>query len=183
MNINKMSSKKIILFSAILVVLIASVVTAIIIISSNSGEKPSEELINAVQTTWKSAKSDEQPKYLTKIDSLSSYKLKSVEKEDGQQVITAVVTSPDLKTQLSKIEYKDLPQTEDTEAINNFLCEQIEKADVIKTEATVYAVETNGEYKISFSEEFVNAMTGNLYSYSQTALTDILQMQKDGETE
>ena len=79
--------------------------------------------------------------------------------------------------------------------INSFLCDGIEKSEMITTVTYIYAYErTSNEvdcihekadcesslsmdnrYEISFSKEFIDAMSGNVYSYSQAKIADILQ--------
>lgn len=177
---NFFTNKKLLIVGAILIMSAIVVIVSIMVIGDVS-KKPSNELITAVDTTWNSAKSEEEPTYLKKLDELSSYELNSVKREDDTYVIKATVTAPDLGGQLSQLDYSEFPQNNNVDDINTFLCEQIEKSKIKKTTAEVYAYKINGEYHISFSNGFADAMSGNLYSYSQTALVDILQKYEKGE--
>lgn len=181
MNIKNFFTKKnsLIIGGIFIITVIAATVSIIVI--GNVSKNPSKELITAVDTTWNSAKAEEQPMYLNKLDDLSSYELHSVKHEDDRYVIKATVTAPDLGGQLSKLDYSEFPQIESTEDINTFLCEQIEKSKTKKTSAELYAYKINGEYQITFSDDFADAMSGNLYSYCQTTLVDILQKYEGGE--
>lgn len=181
MNIKNFFTKKnsIIIGSVFMVTIIVTVVLVLIIV--NISKKPSKDLIAAVDETWLSAKAEEQPAYLSKLDKLSSFKLNSVKRENNTYVISATVTAPDLGSQLSELDPSELPQNEKTEDINTFLCEQIEKSKIKKTTSFIYAYKINGEYHITFSDEFADAMSGNLYEYSQKAYLDILQKYKEGE--
>lgn len=170
------SKKKIIIVFSVCIIVFLLVLAMLFF-----NNKPNKELIVAVDKAWNTAKTEDQPEYLTKLDELTSYELNSVEQEGDRYIIEASVMAPDLGGQLSKIDYSKLSQTESTEDINAFLCEQIEKAEIQKTISYIYAYKINGKYQISFSENFVDAMSGNLYSYSQTTLVDMLQKYMEGE--
>lgn len=178
MDIKNLFTKRniFILIGALVVIIIAIIVLVFIL-----GGKPSKDLVTAVDTAWSSAKVEEQPTYLSKLDELSSYKLDSVEHKDDTYIISATVTAPDLGGQLAKLNAAELPQGNNAENINDFLCKQVEKAETKETKALIYAYKINGEYHITFSNEFADAMSGNLYEYSQKAYLEILQKYEEGE--
>lgn len=178
MNIKNFFTKRNIF---ILIGVLAAIIIAIIGLVSVLGGKPSKDLINAVDTAWFSAKTEDQPAYLSKLDELSSYKLNSVKREGDTYIILATVTAPDLGGQLSKLDSSQLPRENNTDTINAFLCGQIEKSQVEKTTAEIYAYKINGEYHITFSDEFADAMSGNLYEYSQKTYLEMLQKYEEGE--
>ena len=165
----------------ILVGILVVIIIAIIVLVFMFGGKPSKDLITAVDAAWSSAKVEDQPTYLSKLDELSSYKLDSVEHEDDTYIISATVTAPDLGSQLSKLDSSELPQNNNAEDINDFLCKQIGKAEIKETKALIYAYKINGEYHITFSDEFADAMSGNLYKYSQKTYLEMLQKYEEGE--
>lgn len=139
-------------------------------------EPTQEALALAVESAWLSAQSPEQPAFLTKLDEMSSYELHSVEPlENGRYLLKMVVTAPDLGGQLMKLGYAQLPQENNENELNTFLCEQIDKAEVKQSEAAIMAVSVDGEYHITFSDDFVDAMSGGAYSYSRQAMVDMLQ--------
>lgn len=181
MNVKNLFTKKNCLILGGILIFVVIVAVVLILVFGNISKRPSDDLIMAVNTAWDSAKSEELPTYLKTLDELSSYELNSVKREEDRYAITATVTAPDLSSQLSKIDYSELPQTQNEEDINAFLCEQIKNCKIKKTAAEVYAYKINGEYHISFSDDFADAMSGNLYSYSQTAFVDILQKYTEGE--
>lgn len=173
---NILTKRNIFIFVAILVIAVIATILTIVI-----GRKPSKDLINAVDTAWSAAKSEDQPAYLARIDELSSYKLNSVKKKGDRYIIEATVIAPDLGSQLTQLDFSEFPQSNNTNDINSFLCEQIEKTQKKETTALVYAYRIDGEYHITFTDEFANAMSGNVYKYAQSAFIEILQNYKEGE--
>lgn len=164
------------------VLIFFAVITAILVLTLGvNGKKPDAKLTSAVDAAWDNAKTENQPEFLTKIDELSSFKLTKVQKEDGRYIIKATVTAPDLSEKLSKLEQSELPQNNNPEELNKFLCKQLEDTKIKNTDSIIYAFIENGEYHITFSEEFVDAMSGNLYSFSKKAYMEILQNYNEGE--
>ena len=165
----------------ILIGVLAIIIIAIIVLVFVLGGKPSKDLIAAVDTAWTAGQTEDQPAFLSKLDELSSYKLNSVKREDDTYIISATVTTPDLGSQLAKLNSSELPQNNNTEDINDFLCKQIEKSETKETKALIYGYKINGEYHITFSDKFADAMSGNLYEYSQKTYLEILQKYEEGE--
>lgn len=180
MNIKKLLSKRnVVILIGVCIVITIMVVSVLLFKKPNS--KIDNKMMIAVKNTWATTQTEEQPLYLTKLEESSSYELISVTNEDGLYIITAEITAPDVSKQLQTVDAEDFPKTEDENEINQFLCEQIEKSKTVKTKADIYAYEINGEYQISYSDSFINAMSGNLCTYSQTALTDMLEKFAKGE--
>ena len=181
------TDKKVWILVVSLVVVIGGVAAALLLMPKQRETQlpdaavPEEELIAAVQESWSAAVAADQPAYLTMLGEMASYTLGSVSKEEGLYVIEATVTAPDLGGRLSEMDNADLPRSADAEDLDTFLCEQIGKADMREITAAVLAYETDGGYHISFSEEFVDAMSGYLYTYSRWALLDMLQTDGGGE--
>ncbi|MBR2152478.1 MAG: hypothetical protein IJ944_04255 [Clostridia bacterium] len=178
MNIKNFFTKRNIF---ILIGVFAVIIIAIIVLVSVFGGKPSKDLIAAVDTAWTAGQTEDQPAFLSKLDELSSYKLNSVKREDDTYIISATVTAPNLGGQLSELDSSELPQNNNAEDINDFLCKQIEKSETKEIKALIYAYKINGEYHITFSDEFADAMSGNLYEYSQKTYLEILQKYEEGE--
>lgn len=177
MNIRNILTKKNILI-LVGILAIAVIATILIIVISR---KPSKDLINAVDTSWNAAKAEDQPAYLAKIDELSSYKLNSVEKEEDRHIIEATIIAPDLGSRLAQLDFSEFPKNNNIDDINAFLCEQIKKTQMKETTAVIYAYKINGEYHITFTDEFADAMSGGVYKYAQTALVEMLQKYEGGE--
>ena len=178
MNIKSFFTKRnILIFTGVLALAIIATIVLIILFSG----KPSKGLIAAVDTAWAAAKAEDQPAYLSKLDELSFYKLNSVEREDDTYIISATVVAPDLGAQLIQLDSSEFPQNNNADDIDSFLCEQIEKSQIKKTKAEIYAYKINGEYHISFSDGFADAMSGNLYQYSREIYFEMLQKYEKGE--
>lgn len=178
MNIKNFFTKRsVFIFIGVLAVIVIAIIVLVFMLSG----KPSKDLIAAVDTAWTADQTEDQPAYLSKLDELSSYKLNSVKHEDDTYIISATVTAPDLGGQLTQLDSLELPQNNDADDINAFLCEQTEKAEIKKTDAEIYAYKINGEYHITFSDKFADAMSGNLYEYSQKTYLEILQKYEEGE--
>lgn len=180
MNFKLLSTKRngLILGGFILVILFS---LAILVYINGTKSKPTDEIIEAVENAWKNVNLEEQPAYLKKLSEKASYTLKTVKKEDGRLLIAVTINAPDLNSRLSSLKLTDFPQSKDSNEINNFLCEQIEKSNQKKSETFIYATKLNNEYHISFSNEFVDQMSGGIYSYSQTTLIDMLTSYTEGE--
>lgn len=172
-----LTRKKFLIVAIPLFVVIISIIISCLVLNT----KLKQELTVAIDSTWNSSKSDEQPNYLSKIDELSSYKINSTKKNDDGYIITVTVTAPDLSTKLSQLDHSDLPQKNNKQEIDRFLQKQVEGAEIKDTEAIIYAHKINDEYYITFSDEFADAMSGKLYSYSKKIYSEILQKSKEGD--
>lgn len=172
MNIKNFFTKKNILISScILVGVVLLIFTLVFFINS----KPSKILIADVDNAWTASKEENQPEYLNKLDELSSYKLNSVKRENDRYIINTTVTAPDLCEQLDKLDSAEFPQGKDVKAINTFLCQQIEKSKIKKTNTKIYAYKIDEKYHITFSDDFADAMSGNLYEFSRKAYLDVIK--------
>lgn len=171
----KLTKNSVIVITVVIAAICLLTISLIFVLNNKNDSSIDESLIDSIDKKWSSAKSDNQPKYLTEIDKKSSYEIKSVKKDGDFYTIKAIITAPDLGDQLLKLGYETLPNTDDTNEIDEFLCEQLEMAENKQTEAYIYAEFFDEKYNISFSDDFVNAMSGNLYSYSQKSLIDMLE--------
>lgn len=174
---NFLTKKNILIFAVGLMVIV--LVTLICFLVVNMQTK--KTLVSAIDTSWNSSKIDDQPTFLEELDKLSSYKINSVKREKSTYLINATVTAPDLGGQLAQLDSSELQQTKVPEDINAFLCEQIKKSQIKKTDVEIYAYKINGEYHISFSDAFADAMSGNLYKYSKDTFIELLQKYDGGE--
>ena len=124
---------------------------------------------------------ENQPRYLTELNRLSQYTVNSVKKVDDVYVVKVTVSAPDLGSIMKTFDYSNLPSTENTDEINSFLCEQLKFAEIIKTETYIHAYKIDDTYQILFSDEFVDAMCGKLYTYAQSSFVDMMQGYLNGE--
>lgn len=121
-----------------------------------------EQIAAAIEQTWNEAVGDDEPAYLQEIGKRSSYEIISMEGEN-EYIIHTVVTGIDMSGELDSMSMEELPQ--DEAEINALLIEMIGRCPQVETEAVIYAQHTEDGYQIAFSDTFVDAMSGKLYSY------------------
>ncbi len=165
-----------------LLIAIAIVALIVLFILLFNGIKTKKEISTAINNTWNEIVNIEnQPQYLMELNDLSQYTVKSVKKVDGVYVVKATVSAPDLGAIMKTFDYNKLPNTENADEINSFLCEQLKTAEIVKTKAYIHAYKVDDTYQISFSDEFVDAMCGKLYTYAQSSFVDMMQGYSKGE--
>ena len=131
-----------------------------------------DDACRIVNDNWKTstAVDGEMPEFLVHIDSIAEFEILSMTTKDDSLLLQAKVSAPDVGASLSQIDLFSLdPNSVDIDA----LLKNAVVNSSIKTE--VYEIEIiyeNDEYKVLYSEEFVDAMHGWIISYSQNALND-----------
>ncbi len=117
---------------------------------------------------WESSINEDQPEFLDLLDERSSFKcirLDSV--ADGYYVVTAKVSSPDINESLKEYQNQVYSQEINEEEMNKKLCELINSAELKTTEQTVdVIVDEDGNVRVQFNDDFVNAMFGYAYTDS-----------------
>lgn len=125
-----------------------------------------------IDSNWEEAMivQEEQPRYLEKLSQEASYKIESIDNEEGYYIVTVIVSAPDLKGYFIDNSVDMLTNIDD---LDTFVCECIEKSDSIETTAEVYVYELDGGVSVSYSDTFVDAMHGGIISYSQEMLRNL----------
>lgn len=141
-------------------------------------KKPNKALINAIDREWSTIKTETQREYVKKLDKLTVYKLASYRIEDDRYIIKAKVEGVNLNEQLKNINKEKLPK--DQNELDAFLCNLLEKSKPYKTTAEIYAYKINGKYHVSFSDDFINAMSGNLYEYYKSSVNEAVNNLEEG---
>ena len=177
------TKRNVFILLGLLALVTAIALFALLIMDKPHTDQTHADLVAAIDTAWNIGKTEEQPAYLTKLDRLSSYRIHSVEREGDVCIVSAIVTAPDLGNRLTHLDADETPQSNREEDVDAFLCTQVDMATITDTEATLFVYDINGEYHVSFSNEFADAMSGKLYSYSQEAYLELLQKYKEGEWE
>lgn len=170
---NKLHMNKKTIFTVALVIILILIAVLIAFYVVSAIQK--SEIKKAINAAW-SFNDKDKAKYLTELDALSTYEVISIEKKGEEYIVKTAVTAPDLGERLSAIDYLDFPRDKEEDAINAFLSKQIKEAKIKKTNAEIYAYKINGKYEITFSDTFVDAMSGNVYKYSLKAFEDIAKM-------
>lgn len=163
--------KRILLITAVIIVLAVSAVGFWIYTNNASFEK---DIKNSIDSAWKEADTDDAPAFLQEITRLSSYEIISIEEGDIY-TINVVVRGIDLGSHLKELSYEDFPQADDEGALNDYLLGIIENCEIIETATVIYAEPSVEGYEISFSDAFVDAMSGKIYSYYMDLIEGVLE--------
>ena len=157
--------------------LIMGIIGSILILSvvlfttlgSGMNKNTAKEYIDA-DWSEKTSTQDGQPSYLALLDQRSAYTINSISKEETYYVVSVTVSAPDVKQYLFDNSVHKLDNIDDFDA---FLCDCVESSNITETVAEIYIYEIDGETRISYSEEFADAMHGKLISYSQELLEEL----------
>lgn len=133
-----------------------------------------EDIKNSIDSAWGESDTDDTPAFLQEITRLSSYEVTSIEEGDTY-TINVVVKGIDLGSELKELSYEDFPQADDEDALNDYLLSIIENCEIIKTSTVIYAEPSAEGYEISFSDTFVDAMSGKIYSYYMDLIEGVLE--------
>lgn len=108
----------------------------------------------------------DKPEFVSMLEEKASFKLIDMKKSGDTYTLTYLVTAPDLKSQLNSYLEEHSKDAIDLAGMNQLLIELVEKSELKDTEAEVAIYKENGEYKVSYSDEFFDAMYGGIYSFS-----------------
>ena len=108
----------------------------------------------------------DKPEFVSMLEEKASFKLINMKKSGDAYPLTYLVTAPDLKSQLNNYLEEHSEDAIDLAGINQLLTELVEKSELKETEAEVAVYKENGEYRVSYSDEFFDAMYGGIYSFS-----------------
>lgn len=114
----------------------------------------------------KTKKAVDKPEFVSMLEEKASFKLIDMKKSGDTYTLTYLVTAPDLKSQLKTYLEEHSKDAIDLAGMNQLLIELVEKSELKDTEAEVAIYKENGEYKVSYSDEFFDAMYGGIYSFS-----------------
>ena len=108
----------------------------------------------------------DKPEFVSMLEEKASFKLIDMKKSGDTYTLTYLVTAPDLKSQLKTYLEEHSKDAIDLAGMNQLLIELVEKSELKDTEAEVAIYKENGEYKVSYSDDFFDAMYGGIYSFS-----------------
>lgn len=108
----------------------------------------------------------DKPEFVSMLEEKASFKLIDMKKSGDSYTLIYLVTAPDLKSQLKTYLEEHSKDAIDLAGMNQLLIELVEKSELKDTEAEVAIYKENGEYKVSYSDEFFDAMYGGIYSFS-----------------
>lgn len=135
--------------------------------------KQLEKINAAVFEAWKNTRTEDSPAYLDAIDWETMYRIDDYEK-GNPGVITVTVTGVDLGAELRKVDPAIFTSDTSDEEINEYLISLVKQAEKTKVTTYLYAWQETDGIRIEFSESFVDAMSGKVYSYAKDILNDYL---------
>ena len=161
--------KKNIVLAVIGIIIVA---IALILFGIYRNNVPTEEdFLRAIDDAWNNASDPDDPDYLLAIERVSMYEIINIESGD-YYTIHVEVTGIDIGHELNQINPNDYPQ--DETAINAYLIELVKKCPKVETKCTIYATVVDDVIQITFSDTFVDAMTGKIYSYYMEKVNEIM---------
>lgn len=135
----------------------------------------SSQIAEAIEAAWNGENTYDESSFLADLDTLSSFKVKSVEKSEKDfYLVTCEVTSPDFLGALKEYQ-NSIKKTPSDDEMNNQIKKFIGEAELKTTEQTVNAFKTDTGWHIEFSEGFIDAMCGYSYSYSRQQISELLE--------
>ena len=138
------------------------------------GTNQKETLYKAINQAWQQANDENTPEYLEYIDKHSKFRITSI--EQGEPLVLSVtVRGVDLAGELRKIDPLTFSWDMDEEDLNDYLISLVKQAGSTEVTTILYAwPEENGAYRIQFSETFIDAMSGMVYSYAQEWIDELV---------
>lgn len=125
----------------------------------------------------------DKPEFVSMLEEKASFKLIDMKKSGDTYTLTYLVTAPDLKSQLKTYLEEHSKDAIDLAGMNQLLIELVEKSELKDTEAEVAIYKENGEYKVSYSDEFFDAMYGGIYSFSLETIANTEIQTNDSKKE
>ena len=131
-----------------------------------------QTLHQAIADAWNKDWSEDMPAYLQYIDLQSDFEIDDIERGDPW-VLTVTVCGLDVGGELNKQDpmlfSEDATETE----MDQYLLSLAKQAELTYKTAKIYAWPEDGSYRIQFSETFIDAMTGGVYSYTLDLIEEI----------
>lgn len=165
---NNTSKKGMLIVTILMIVIIGITISGCF---NRNGMPSKEEFQAAIDGTWSESIGSDDPDFLKAIDEISSYKIVSIE-EGEFYTINVKVTGIDLGVELDGMDQSLVIEGE--EAMNAYLLELIGRCSQVETETVVYATLTDDGIQITFSDTFVDAMSGKIYSYYTQKIEEMM---------
>lgn len=165
-------NKKIYLFTGVISFCVIGIFIAAFLLNIDNVKSELSELI---VKEWREISEPNEPEYLLQLDKLVLFEMKDFEKEGDTYEVRLSVTAPDVGIQLSSLDHSEFPVEGSEEELNEFLCEQIQKSKIETKEVVIYVLEKDNKREVYFTEEFIDLMSGKLYSFAEEKLLNSLQ--------
>lgn len=131
-----------------------------------------ENMHRAIREAWSVTQDENTPEYLQYIDYWTDFGITDIRKGEPY-VVTVTVHGKDLGGRLRQLSLEDFPTDPDPEVLNAYLLEQAKEAEFVAFTAQVYAWKEEDGWRIQFTETFVDAMSGGVYSYARDLADEI----------
>ncbi len=118
----------------------------------------------AIEEAWNRSDAGDLPEYLRYIETFSEFEVEKVETGDPV-IITVTVRGIDLGGELKKMDPAGYFGATDEASMNDYLMDLVKIARPTEVTTIVYAWPQEDGYRIEFSETFVDAMSGMVWSY------------------
>jgi len=161
--------KMTLVLSLLVMAMVVLIVIGIAVIMNAVEER---RISRAIDAAWSQGTAADMPDYLRAIDDQSEYEIQKIEK-GNPMVITTVVRGIDLGSVLKDQALSDFPANQEEAVLNSYLLSLIDSAPPTRVSALIYAWEEGDGYRIQFSETFVDAMSGGVYTYTLELIDEI----------
>lgn len=125
-----------------------------------------DAMYRAVLEVWNQTATEDTPAYLQAIDRRTEFVLEKIEK-GNPYVLTVTVYGVDLGGKLRETDPAAMSGLESEQAINDYLTGLVEQSGETEVQTILYAWPEGDGYRIQFSDTFIDAMSGMVYSYFQ----------------
>ncbi len=145
------------------IALVGAVICGILIFRMvRDGRK--EMFRETIEEAWNRSDAGDLPEYLRYIETVTEFEVEKVENGDPM-IITVTVRGIDLGGELKKTGPADYFGAVDEVSMNSYLIDLAKIAGPTEVTAIVYAWTEGEDYRIEFSDTFVDAMSGMVWSY------------------
>lgn len=132
------------------------------------------ETINGyIFNAWQQTYSEDAPAYLDAIAWETLYQLDGYEK-GNPWILHMTVMGVDLGKELKNADLSMFTKDSTEKEINDYLVSLVKQAEKTKISTYIYAWPEGDGFRIEFSETFIDAMSGKVYSYAKEILLDYM---------
>ena len=165
--------KKVIIIISVIVAVLAVVAIAVAVIFFMQKEESIEAFQSAVENSWASqTEAEGKPEFMKLLESKSTFSVANfAENDEEHYTLEITVSSPDIlpaMQNLNKMMKKELSQKE----IDTLLTKAVKDARPKTSTVNLNVTKTQNNYRVEFSEEFIDAMYGYAYSYANSQLNE-----------
>ena len=122
------------------------------------------KISKAIDVAWyDSIATESEASFLVEISDRTTFSVDKIRKKDGCYIVSIEIEGPDVGKVLN--DSKNCGKNK--KDVDDYLCQLIKNAPVEKTQTSIIAKRQGAEYSVLFNSEFIDAMSGKLYSLSK----------------